>query len=187
MIKRFNNYTRNDFDLAGMVVGSNPMICDDVIFHNPENIIIGDNVRIDTQSVFVAGKDTKIIIGDNCHVNSGCIFHGSTGNITLHSKVGIADKVVLYTSTFDYTIYREDRKTPGYYTVICEDGTMLGYNGDIEINSDVIVGCGTVILPNVCLYIGCTVGSNSLVKKSVERYTVVAGNPCRLIKYRISL
>lgn len=170
-IRQFNLYSPITLLNSGIKVGSNPMISDDVIFHNQNNITIGNNVRIDTQCVLVAGKNTHIFIGDNCHINSGCIFHGNNGDIKIENNVEIADKVVFYTSTYDYTIINDDEKN-------------VRIDGNIHLKSFVIIGCASIIMPNVTLDLATTVGANSFVKKSTKMYDVIAGTPARFIKCR---
>ncbi len=52
----------------------------------------------------------------------------------------------------------------------------------IKIGNDVWVGGGAIILPGVTVGDGCTIGAGSVVTHDVESYTVVAGNPARLIR-----
>lgn len=52
----------------------------------------------------------------------------------------------------------------------------------ITIGNDVWLAGGVIVLPGVTIGDGCTVGAGSVVTKDVEPYTVVAGNPARVIK-----
>jgi len=52
----------------------------------------------------------------------------------------------------------------------------------IRIGNDVWVGGGAIILPGVTVGDGSTVGAGSVVTRDVEPYTVVAGNPARMIR-----
>lgn len=52
----------------------------------------------------------------------------------------------------------------------------------VTIGSDVWVAGGVIILPGVTIGDGCTVGAGSVVTRDVEPYTVVAGNPAKVIK-----
>lgn len=171
MIKQFKSYDKNTLEKSNIMVGDNPMVSDDVVFYNPENIIIGNNVRIDSQCILIAGKNNKIIIGNNVHINTGCVLHGSLGDINIGDHVDIADKVVFYTSSFIYTNIRIDK---------IKDVVK----GNINIESEVIVGSGTIIMPNVRICIGTTIGANSFVKRTVRSYSVYAGNPAKFIKER---
>ena len=52
----------------------------------------------------------------------------------------------------------------------------------ITIGNDVWLAGGVIILPGVTVGNGSTVGAGSVVTKDVEPYTVVAGNPARVIR-----
>lgn len=52
----------------------------------------------------------------------------------------------------------------------------------INIEDDVWVGAGAIILGGVTIGKGAVVGAGSVVTKNVEPYTIVAGNPARKIK-----
>jgi acetyltransferase-like isoleucine patch superfamily enzyme len=52
----------------------------------------------------------------------------------------------------------------------------------IRVRNDVWIGVNTVIMNDVSD--GDIVGADSVVTKEVEPYTVVAGNPARLLKRR---
>jgi len=56
------------------------------------------------------------------------------------------------------------------------------HKGDIVLESDVWIGTGSVILPNVTIGEGAVVGANSVVTRSVPPYTVVGGLPAKKIK-----
>lgn len=56
--------------------------------------------------------------------------------------------------------------------------------GDVLIGNDVWVGEDAVILSGVTLGHGAVIGARSVVTQSVSPYTIVAGNPARIIKKR---
>lgn len=58
--------------------------------------------------------------------------------------------------------------------------------GPVVIGNDVWIGHGAVILSGVTIGDGAVVGAGSLVAKSVAPYSLVAGNPARLVRYRFS-
>ena len=60
----------------------------------------------------------------------------------------------------------------------------LPLKGDTIIGNDVWIGQNAVILPGVQIGDGAIIGANSVVGSSVAPYTIVIGNPARLLRKR---
>lgn len=58
--------------------------------------------------------------------------------------------------------------------------------GDVIIGNDVWIGQNSVILSGIKIGDGAVIGANSVVTKNVEPYSIVAGNPAKLIKKRFT-
>lgn len=56
--------------------------------------------------------------------------------------------------------------------------------GDTIIGNDVWIGNSVTIMQGVTIGDGAIIGTNSIVTKDVEPYSVVGGNPARLIRKR---
>ncbi|MBB4038478.1 hypothetical protein GGR34_000107 [Microvirga flocculans] len=54
----------------------------------------------------------------------------------------------------------------------------------VVIGHDVWIGHGVVILPSRTIGTGAVIGAGSIVTRDVEPYTIVAGNPARVIRRR---
>lgn len=54
------------------------------------------------------------------------------------------------------------------------------------IEPDVWIGHGAIVMPGVKVGTGAIIGSGSIVTKDVADYTIVAGNPARLIRRRVT-
>lgn len=57
-------------------------------------------------------------------------------------------------------------------------------HGDVVIGNDVWIGYGATIMSGVNIGDGAVIAANSHVVKDVKPYTVVGGNPAKLIKKR---
>jgi acetyltransferase-like isoleucine patch superfamily enzyme len=58
--------------------------------------------------------------------------------------------------------------------------------GDIVIGSDVWIGTGALILSGVSIGHGAVVGARAVVSRDVAPYSVVAGNPARVVRMRFT-
>ena len=54
----------------------------------------------------------------------------------------------------------------------------------VEIGNDVWIGSRVIILPGLKIGEGSIIGAGSVVTKDVMPYSIVAGNPAKLIKMR---
>lgn len=169
MIKQFANYKKNELSTGGITAGENVFINKTVVFHNPQNIKIGNNVRIDYGCLLIAGKNTKIIIGDNTHINAYCAFHANTASIEIGEEVDIAIYTVFFTCSYDYKQIKPREKK---------------FISSIKIEDNVIIGPSCVILPGVLLEKSSSIGANSLVKQNIQQNTIAAGNPSKVIKIK---
>jgi acetyltransferase-like isoleucine patch superfamily enzyme len=61
-----------------------------------------------------------------------------------------------------------------------------GTKGNVIIGNDVWIGDGVVIMSGVTIGDGAVIACNSHVVKNVEPYSLVGGNPAKLIKYRFT-
>lgn len=59
-------------------------------------------------------------------------------------------------------------------------------NGNVIIGNDVWIGSNVTIMSGVTIGDGAVIANNSHVVKNIEPYSLVGGNPAKLIKYRFS-
>ena len=60
----------------------------------------------------------------------------------------------------------------------------LPLKGDTVIGNDVWIGQNAVILPGVHIGDGANIGANSVVGSDVQPYTIVVGNPAKILRKR---
>ncbi|WP_426239918.1 CatB-related O-acetyltransferase [Pararhizobium sp. DWP1-1-3] len=65
-------------------------------------------------------------------------------------------------------------------------GYASGYRGDTTVGNDVWIGTKPTIMPGVTIGDGAIIGAHAVVAKDVPPYSVVAGNPGRVVKLRFS-
>lgn len=109
----------------------------------------------------------KLIIGKFCALSRGIRFIMNGAN---HKMSGF--------STYPFEIFGKDwqRVTP--------QGHEYPYKGDTVIGNDVWMGYEAVIMPGIQMGDGAIVAAQSVVTKDVPPYTIVGGNPARVIRQR---
>lgn len=138
---------------------------------NP-NIIVGDFTYI-ADSEFESHVThhyewnvDKLIIGKFCQIAAGVEFVMNGANHQMNAV-----------STFPfYTLEGWDMSAPS--------PSDLPLKGDTVIGNDVWIGQNAVILPGVHIGDGAIIGLNSVVGSDIEPYTIVAGNPARVLRKR---
>ena len=156
-------------------VGKNVLISDKSTIYNAKNIEIGDNVRIDDFCVISAG-DGGIKIGNNVHIAVFCSLIGN-GSITMIDFSGLSSRISIYSSTDDYS--GEFMTNP----TINKEFTNVT-SGDVYIGKHVIIGSGTIVLPNVNINDYSSVGALSLVNKDIGESKIAVGIPAKEVKDR---
>lgn len=161
------SFALNDFKK----IGKNEIFEDGVLVFHPENISIGDDVYIGHNTVLEGYYKNEMIIGDHTWIGQGCFLH-SAGGIEIGKAAGLAPMVRIITSA-----HKEyDLSKP---LIFCD----LEF-GKVIIEDGCDIGVGTVILPGVKIGEGSIVGAGSVVTADIEPYTVVAGNPAKVLRKR---
>jgi sugar O-acyltransferase (sialic acid O-acetyltransferase NeuD family) len=64
----------------------------------------------------------------------------------------------------------------------CVVNPRVVINGQVELKSNTMIGAGAVIMPRISIGEGAVVALGAVVGTDVEPYTVVAGNPARVVR-----
>lgn len=153
--------------------GENVQISRNASIYGADKISIGNNVRIDDFCV-ISGN---ISLGNYIHIAAFCGLFGGNAGIEIHDYSTTSSKCSIYALSDDYSgEYMTNPTIPDRYKNVTEKKVI--------INKHSIIGTGTTILPGVTISEGCSVGSMSLVNKSLDSWGIYAGIPCRKIKDR---
>jgi acetyltransferase-like isoleucine patch superfamily enzyme len=165
--------TKNELLNLGLkTFGDNVLISRKASFYAPEEIIIGNNVRIDDFCILSG----KIEIGSYVHISAYCALYGKYG-IKIDDYSGTSPRVTVFSATDEFS---------GEFLI----GPMVNKNlinlikGRVYIKKYVQIGAGSIILPDITINDGCAVGALSLINKSLNEWGIYAGIPARYIKER---
>jgi acetyltransferase-like isoleucine patch superfamily enzyme len=160
-----------DNSLMSIAEGSRIVEYGKIVLHPGAKLIIGENTSIDRLCEIIIEAGSELIIGDN-------VFVGSYSNIRVTGKMNIGDncRIAQFVSLINGNYSFMDRNTP-----IKDQPYQKGF---LIIEDDVWIGVNAIVLSNVKIGRGAVVGAGSLITKDIANYSVVVGNPQKLIKVR---
>lgn len=130
----------------------------------------GDNVSIHP-GVYIFNIN-ELIIGNNVSIHPMCYLE-CHGGISIGNDVSIAHSTSILSTSHNFRILTEPINNQGVS------------NCPVAIADNVWVGCKVTILGNVNISTGVVIGANSLVNSDIQKNSIVAGVPARMIKERI--
>lgn len=162
---KFGFWMRQKYWSTKYKIGENPFLCQGTILHASKNelINIGDNVELGNNVVLNIGECKGLYIGD---------------------YVSIAMNVFIRSGNHKFD--REDIpiQKQGH------DCKVLNFNNreySIIIEDDVWIGAHCVLVSGAHIAKGTVVAAGSIVTKSFPAYSVIGGNPARIIKRRFNV
>lgn len=133
---------------------------------NPKHIVIGSRSAVGSEAQI--GIDMEI--GEDCTINAGAVVRGKV-------RLGNGVRVATGAQILGFNHGIDDLVKPIHQQPIISIGVRIG--------NDVWVGANAVIVDGVKVGSHSVIGAGSVVTKSVPPWSVVAGNPARVIKSRM--
>lgn len=141
------------------------------------NIIIGDYTYYDDNKDPTGFEKNNVLFnypefGDKLIIGKFCSIASQTKFI-----MGSANHRISSVTTYPFNVFGGawQENTPDHLS-------QLPFKGDIIIGNDVWIGRECIIMPGAKIGDGAIIGAYSVVTKDVPPYSVVGGNPARIIK-----
>lgn len=149
---------------------------------NGGKVIIEDNVTLNSSNhgyhinmhspvkIFADRTDAKIIIGKNTRIHGSCIHAQERIEIGMNCLVA-ANCQIFDNNGHDISFENAPNRI-----------NTKGYPKPIVIHDNVWIGANSIILPGVRIGAGSIIAAGSVVTKDIQPYTLVGGNPARVIR-----
>lgn len=181
MLKRVKTYIKKRRFEKSAITGNNLSVgpISNCISDAKSHITIGDNCEIN--GVLYSYSGGKIMIGNNCFINTST-FIGAMDSISIGNYVITATNVRIFDNN-NHPTDCENRLR------MCRDGFhnenwewKFAAHKAVVIEDNVWIGEYSAVLKGVKIGEGSIVASHSVVTKDVPPYSIVAGNPARVVK-----
>ena len=161
-------YTEQELRGAGFKsVGANVQISTRASIYGIENIALGDNVRIDDFATLIATND--LTIDSFVSIHNYCFLAARAG-IHLMDFTTLAPASKVFSASDDY----HGKHLTG---MMVPEHMTGGVSGPIIIEKHAIIGANSIVMPNLTLREGTSVGANSMVRASTDAGSIYCGTP----------
>ena len=113
---------------------------------------------------------SKMSLGDRSSIGKRCHIQG---RVVIGDDVMMGPDVKIFTTNHQY----DDIAIP-----MNQQGNQM--EKIVTIDDDVWIGANVIILPGVHVKKGAILGAGSVIRRNVEEYAIVMGNPAEVVKYR---
>lgn len=153
---------------GGTFIGRDVTISEGVCFYGKSEVFgkvqIGRYSSINGPSTRICSAVHHVYIGSFCSIASNVIIQEYNHAINLPTTYNIFSHIFNDNQTSDSIVSK----------------------GPIIIDDDVWIGSNSVVLSGVHIGKGSVIGAGTVVSKNIPPYSVVIGNPCKIIRKRFS-
>lgn len=121
------------------------------------NVYFGNGKKLSIGNHSMIGTESRILLG---------------GKVEIGNDVQLGHRVMILTGNHNFN----DSTIP-----FRKQGSTYK---SVKIKDDVWIGANVTIIPGVTIEKGAVIGAGAVVTKNVEAYSIVGGNPAKVIGYR---
>lgn len=158
------------------------------LFLNPFKHTKGKNARICRNSRIDVMPFNNFVLGDNSTIEDFCTINNGVGDVLIgqRSRIGMGNVLIGPVTIGNDVILAQNIVMSGLNHGY-EDITLPPHNQPvtkktITLEDEVWVGANVVIVAGVTIGKHAVIAAGSVVTKDVPPYSVVAGNPAKIIK-----
>lgn len=133
------------------------------------NITLHENVKIAKRCSLFGSENNILEVGSNSYIGMNTIINGFRAKVKIGSNVSIAQSVNIMSDSGP----NASEEMQKFFPLVI---------GSVVIGDHCWIGANSVIMPGVHLGKFCVVAANSFVNTSFDDFSVVGGNPARLIR-----
>lgn len=133
------------------------------------NAAIGNNVKIARRCSIYGSPAYQLEIGSNSYIGMNTIINGFAAKVDIGANVSIAQNVNIMADSGP----NASRALQRLFPIIAKE---------VHIGDDCWIGASVIIMPGVTLGNFCIVAAHSFVNKSFPAFSIIGGNPAKLIK-----
>ena len=128
------------------------------------------------------GCPQKIFLYENTHVLEGARFiispKGENGKFIMKKQSGASHNLTVITGLHGYKV--------GQWSHYIVRSRECDVDKDIIVEEDVRIGANVTLLPGIKVGRGSIIGACSVITKDVPPYSIVAGNPARVLRFKFT-
>lgn len=153
-------------NLANILLGAGVVVDDSSSINNVQ---LADFVKLSKHSSVFGSPTYVLIVGSHTYIGPNAFIQGYAAPVRIGARVSIAQNVNIMSNS-----------GPNASPLMQQYFPLL--QGPVDIGDDCWIGANSVIMPNVTLGEFCVIAANSFVKDSFDSFSVIGGNPARLIR-----
>lgn len=153
--------------------GVNVKVSKNAKIYGPQNITLGNNVRVDDFCILSG----RIMMGSHIHIGAGSYLFAGDKGIVLEDFTGLSSRCAIYATSEDFS---------GKYLTnpVISNEYRRSNDQMVVLKKHSVVGTCSTILPGGVLEEGVVLGANSLLKTKTKPFTIYFGSPAKKISTR---